>query len=85
MVGATQKTITAQEAAYFVGIEHTRFRNLAKRGDFADITQTVPSLYGKKVQIIIKPAAFLEKYALTWEDIFEARKILSESKLDKTI
>ena len=85
MPEATQKTITPQEAAYFAGLEYSRFRNLIKRGDFNDIGQVVPSLYGKKVQVIIKPAAFMARYGITWEDVFEARKHLQEKAEQKEV
>lgn len=70
-----KKSITLEDAAYFIGIHPARLRNLIKRGDFADIGEYVVGASGqKKGSVFIKPAAFLSKYALTWEDVFAARE-----------
>lgn len=72
----TQKIITVAEAAYIMGTTGDRLRNLIKRGDYRDIGDCVRSVEGEMYKCSIKPAAFLEKYALTWEDIFQVRQIL---------
>lgn len=79
---SNQKTISVEEAAYFAGTTKERFRNLVKRGNFSDVAEAVPSCTGNQVRVYIKPAAFMVKYALTWEDIFEARRILQEGVKD---
>lgn len=69
------KNITIEEACYFLGIQKERFQNLVRRGDFSDIAEAVDAVYGSKnKKYYIKAGAFLEKYALTWEDIFALRE-----------
>lgn len=68
-----QKAITIEDAAFFMGTSGWRLKNLIKKGEFADIAECTVSVEGNGKACFIKSAAFLEKYALTWEDIFEAR------------
>jgi hypothetical protein len=78
-MGYATKNITVEEACYFLEIDRQRFQNLVRRGDFSDIAEAIDSLYGeKKKKYYIKAGAFLEKYALTWEDIFALREEMAQ-------
>ena len=73
------KNITVDEACYFLGLNRERFCNLVRRGDFADIAEAIDSIHGtKNKKYYIKAGAFLEKYALTWEDIFAMREEMAQ-------
>lgn len=73
------KNITIDEACYFLKIDRQRFQNLVRRGDFSDIAEAIDSLSGeKKKKYYIKAGAFLEKYALSWEDIYALREEMAQ-------
>ncbi|MBR6538073.1 MAG: helix-turn-helix domain-containing protein [Lachnospiraceae bacterium] len=74
------KNITVEEACHFLNIDRQRFQNLVRRGDFADIAEAIDSLSGekKKKKYYIKAGAFLQKYALTWDDIFALREEMAQ-------
>ncbi len=72
------KNITIEEACYFLGIQKERFQNLVRRGDFSDIAEAVDAIHGSRnKKYYIKAGAFLEKYALTWDDIEALRAEMS--------
>ena len=74
------KNITVEEACYFLNIDRQRFQNLVRRGDFADIAEAIDSVQGtRNKKYYIKAGAFLQKYALTWDDIFALREELAQS------
>ena len=73
------RNITIDEACYFLGIQKERFCNLVRRGDFSDIAEAINSVSGtKNKKYYIKAGAFLEKYALKWEDIFALREEMAQ-------
>lgn len=68
------KNITVAEACYFLGMHRENFCNLVRRGDFADIADAVSARGEKNKRYYIKAAAFMAKYALTWDDIQAIRE-----------
>lgn len=73
------KNITVNEACYFLKMDRQRFQNLVRRGDFSDIAEAIDPIYGtKNKKYYIKAGAFLEKYALTWEDIYALREEMAQ-------
>ncbi len=68
------KNITVDEACYFLGLSRSSFCNLVRRGDLADIAEAITATGGKNKRYYIKAGAFLNKYALTWDDIFALRE-----------
>lgn len=74
------KNITVEEACHFLDIDRQRFQNLVRRGDFADIAEAIDPVQGtRNKKYYIKAGAFLQKYALTWDDIFALREELAQS------
>ena len=67
------KNITVDEACRFLGMHRENFCNLVRRGDLADIAEAMSAEGTRKKRYYIKAAAFLSKYALTWDDIYALR------------
>ena len=78
-MGFATKNISIDEASYFLEMSRSRFCNLVRRGDFSDIAEAVDSLHGEKnKKYYVKAGAFLEKYALTWDDIYALREEMAQ-------